>query len=212
MIKKILLFLIFIFMVSIPLKVYASDELQENTESFILDEGDIFTEEEINKLNQAAVDFKTKTQYNVVIHTIESLNGETIDVVAEYNYLEKFTNNNTLYILISKNDGDMIIKYGDSDSNIITNELIKAMMMSVNSDFENNQVEQGLEAALFNGAALIQENLKLNVDNHETLEINKDNKSNIYIIICTIAGVVFIGNLVYFFIDNKKHKKEKEEC
>ena len=86
---------------------------------------------------------------------------------------------------MSKEDGDMIIKYGEQDSEIVTDELISVMMLSVETDFNQGNVLEGLKAALFNGMVLIEENIALYQDTHEVYEKDESEGFN-YILVTDV--------------------------
>lgn len=220
MVKKLIYccFIIFIFYFA-SLNVYADDnskgllintneEQSNNSINVVIDGAEIFNEGDINLLNKAISEFKERTGYNICIETIESLEGSTINETADFNYLDKFPNNESLYILISENEGDMIIKYGDTASPIITDELIQVMMMSVDAEFQNTNIAAGLCDCLYNGSLLIDENIKLNEDRHEVLTIDESQSTinTISLVLCIIAAGVFIFNLIYLTVSHFKKK------
>ena len=173
-------------------------------ENAIMDDANIFSEEDKQVLFNESLNFYNKTGYNIVIQTIESVGDDNIRFCANSNYQSLFEGYEVIYVLISEEEGDMIIKYGDPNSDIITDELIQVMMMSVKPDFDEGNIVKGIQSALFNGAVLIEENIKLNTDTHEVLEIPKSNKGSVYISICIIAGIIFVFNIFYLIFSNKK--------
>ena len=211
MLRKVFYFMMFCFL-SFNINVFA-DELETvesveeiNYEEYFKDEGLIFDEEQKIELLESIKTFHQRTNFFVYIHTVENLKDDTIDSLANYNYSTMFPNNDVIYILMSKEEGDIIIKYGDINSEIITNELISVMMMSVDVDFKNGNIVEGLKAALFNGMVLIEENLRVNEDTHEVFE--KDETQGFhYILICIGSAVIFIVNC-FFLISFKKEKKD----
>lgn len=210
MIKKLLkyIFLIPFLFLFINKNVFAQELDNKYPSGFfenpIMDEANIFSDDEKNELFSESLAFYNRTGYNIVIHTIETIGEENIKFCANSNYQTFFEGYEVIYILIAEKEGDMIIKYGDPNSEIITDELISVMMMSVKPDFDQGNIVKGIQAALFNGEVLIEENIKLNADTHEILDISESHESNKYIIICTIAAIVFIFNIFYLIFGNKK--------
>lgn len=208
MLKKFIIsiFVCFLFLTS---TVFAEENIEVkeevNYENYFLDEGNIFHEVQKTELLDSIKTFYERTNIFVFLHTVEKLQDETIDSLANYNYPTMFPENDVLYILMSKQDGDMIIKYGEQDSEIVTDELISVMMMSVEADFNQGNVLEGLKAALFNGMVLIEENLAINQDTHEVYEKDESEGFN-YILVCIGCAVVFVFNCFFLFSPKKEAK------
>ena len=171
----------------------------------IIDTSDIFNEAEEEALNLSILDFKDSTGFDICIEVVYSIpEGKDIETFSSERYLEVFPENDGIYYLISSSDGNLIIQYGEFDE-IVTKELISVMLLSMNTDFENGEVLNGILSSILNGKALILENqreVKLREDNHEVLE-ERNNLLDYRLFICIGCGIVFIGNFVYLFLTRK---------
>lgn len=196
--NKILI--IFLFIVYFSRPVYAD----------VVDTADIFTAEDETLLNDAISKFESNTGFKVYIEVIEK-NDEYISFenFASSRYLEVFPEGDGFYYLISKEDGDILIKYSDFDE-VVTQELISVMMMSMNTNFEQGEIASGLIDSLNNGAVLINENrreIQEREDNHTVLEENPNKWMDYRVFICIACVIIFIVNIIILINPNKRHKE-----
>ena len=176
----------------------------ENFSDYIEDVAGILQNENTSYLMNALKSFYGTTGIKPMIKTIDSAEGKKINEVAKDIYTAKFgSDKNHLLILIAKDKGDMIIIYGEEESEIVDKVVVDAMMTSVETDFAKLKIADGLTAALNNGSVLIQENIKnTRQDNHEVLEIKDTSQENrLSLIFCIISGLFIIFNFVLLLKD-----------
>jgi len=134
----------------------------------VTDNASIFTDAEENSLTQKLTDFETKTTTQIVVLTINSLQGETIEGYAldvfNKNKLGQKNVDNGILILFSNFDRDVRIEVGYGLEAIITDALASRIIRQIMIPrFKEQQYFEGINEAtskiieLINNPELIEE-------------------------------------------------------
>ncbi|MFD2307465.1 TPM domain-containing protein [Enterococcus termitis] len=174
---KGLFFLLLLFIVTVPVKSYASrDELPEAPTHFYLDELSILTEETQRLIDNKGDYYKTQAENpQVVVGVIESTNGDSIDSYAA-DLFEKWKignqeQDNGILILYALNDGDrnVRIEVGYGLEEVITDSTAMNILVDQKEKLKSSdpeQINEGLRYVFNAVTTLIDQKYEYPLDEH----------------------------------------------
>ncbi|MDO6802614.1 TPM domain-containing protein [Wenyingzhuangia sp. 1_MG-2023] len=174
---------------------HAQDPLSNKETQYkgVYDYANILSRQEVNELSQKLIHYKDTTSTQIVIATIESLNGNDISMLAtekahEWGVGQKGKDNG-VFILISKNDRKIKIATGYGVEHLLTDYLSKQIIDDIiTPNFKQLQYYQGLNQATERIIQILAGEYK------EDPKKSTEGKGNIFIIILIVALVIFFMN------------------
>ncbi len=209
-IYKPLLFLVLILNIGVCLAQKETILLKE----FVTDNAQLFSNTETEGLNEKLVDFERKTTHQIVVLTIKSLQGETIENYAlktfAINKIGQKEVDNGILIVVSKEDREVRIEVGYGLEPIITDAVASRIIREIfTPNFKNGDYFKGIDSGVSKIITLI-DNPDLINEFIKTEEEEENTESSFIVRIYTATFytpfLLFLG----LFVTNRTVRKNKK--
>ncbi|SNR17645.1 TPM domain-containing protein [Tenacibaculum jejuense] len=190
----------FIFLLCFNFIIVAQSEIPILKE-IVTDNAKIFTNEQTERLKEQLTSFESQTTHQIVVLTIEELNGESIDDftlhVFNKNKLGQKGVDNGLLILFSKADKKVRIEVGYGLESIITDAVASRIIREIFiPNFKEEKYFKGISKGVYKIIELINNPEYLNEFN-TPISSKEDDTTSIF---TRIYSALFIGPIFLFLI------------
>lgn len=116
-----------------------------NLHSQVIDSGGMFSSQAVNKANERLSEIKRQSKKEMVVETIESLNGKNVSEFALENARKKKVNG--IYVLIVKKEKKISIKVGSKTQKVFGRNETGTLKTKFTEEFKAKNFDNGLLAA-----------------------------------------------------------------
>ena len=197
-IAKLIKYTISSFIILISLAIFATENSYPSLTKIVTDNANIFTSTELTTLREKLKKFEANTTNQLVIVTIKSLNGESIESYA----LETFNRNklgqknidNGVLIIFSNTDRKVRIEVGYGLEGILTDVTSSRIIQDIMiPEFKNKQYYAGINLATDKIIELIENPALLE-------EFNKESKMPLLGTLILVFFLLFFVGIISFFV------------
>jgi len=180
--------------------------------SYVTDNAGLLTNDQKNKLEEELKNLDTQTTNQIVILTINNLDGDTIEnfsiEVAEKNKIGTNEKDNGVLLLISKEDRKVRIEVGSGLEEFLTDAKSSYIIRHyITPEFKNNKYYEGINNGIEEIKKTISDNNYLNEEIKKDNTISENDLENLSVIFNILF--TFIGIAAFIIIANKRSKQGK---
>jgi len=180
---------------------------------YVTDETSTLKPEELSILRTRLKNFYDSTSTQIVVLILKSLNGETIEEVANsvfrYNKIGTKGKDNGILLLISKGDRKIRIEVGYGLEGVLPDVLAKKIIQTeISPSLKNDRYYEGITRGVETLISVTKGEYKVSSTEKETKSSNKNTLSTIIVItIVVIFVLIFIFSFIRSIIGMGKRRK-----